>query len=323
MVKQEMTQLRCIECDAGLSVHPSDAIITCQYCGTSFEPSGERMKKHYALKVNYGQGEAFDTLRAYLVKIPGVSNDLASIISMRDMSMTYYPYWVYNVKGIVSYVGRDRKATFRDKVKRRYSSISWEWVEEAGREEQTRQIRLYAGPPVRREIQNYPIATRGRRYFNFKEAQKYTANILFSRVPEEQARRQAIAQTRQMIMSRIQKETENIENARESFTVTDHAYVHVPIYSIRFTAGGGKVYEAALDASSGRVLFSQIPRTTGFKLKAGFTGVFWFIVAAVGGILMFLTSYFYAGLGLLIIALILAIMTLILSFRRTAAESAR
>ncbi len=282
------------------------------------------MKNHYAMKVNYGQGEAFDTLRAYLVKVPGVSNDLASIISMKDMSMTYYPYWVYNVKGTISYVGRDRKATFRDKVKRRYSSISWEWVEEAGREEQTRQIRLYAGPSVRREIQNYPIATRGRRYFNLKEAQKYTANILFSRVSEEQARRQAITQTRGMIMSRIQKETENIENARENFTVTDHAYVHVPIYSIRFTAGGGKVYEAALDASNGRVLYSDIPRTTGFKLKAGFTTIAWFIIAIAGAVIMLLLSpYFYFGLGLAIIAGILGIMTLILSFRQTAAESAR
>ena len=282
------------------------------------------MKNHYAMKVNYSQGEAFDTLRAYLVKVPGVSNDLASIISFKDGSMTYYPYWVYNVKGTISYVGKDRKATFRDKVKRRYSSISWEWVEEAGREEQTRQIRLYAGPSVRREIQNYPIATRGRRYFNLKEAQKYTANILFSRVSEEQARRQAIAQTRGMIMSRIQKETENIERARENFTVTDHAYVHVPIYTIRFTAGGGKVYEAALDASNGRVLYSDVPRTTGFKLAAGFTTIFWFIIAAVGGVVMFLwPAFFYLGLGLLIIAGILGIMTLILSFRQTAAESAR
>lgn len=319
-----MTQLTCPNCGANLSVHPSDAIITCEYCGTSFPPGGEKMKNHYAMKVNYGQGEAFDTLRAYLVKVPGVSNDLASIISMKDMSMTYYPYWVYNVKGTISYVGRDRKATFRDKVKRRYSSISWEWVEEAGREEQTRQIRLYAGPSVRREIQNYPIATRGRRYFNLKEAQKYTANILFSRVSEEQARRQAITQTRGMIMSRIQKETENIENARENFTVTDHAYVHVPIYSIRFTAGGGKVYEAALDASNGRVLYSDIPRTTGFKLKAGFTTIAWFIIAIAGAVIMLLLSpYFYFGLGLAIIAGILGIMTLILSFRQTAAESAR
>jgi hypothetical protein len=318
-----MAELTCPECGARLSVHPSDAIITCEYCGTSFEPSGERFKKHYALKVNYGQGEAFDTLKAYLVKIPGVSNELASVISLKDMSMTYYPYWVYNVKGIVSYVGRDRKATFRGKVKRRYSSISWEWVEEAGREEQTRQIRLYAGPQVRREIQGYPIATRGRRYFNHKEAQKYTANIVFSRVPEEQARRQAIAKTRQMLMSRIQKETEQIDNIRESFTVTDHAYIHVPIYSIRFTAGGGKVYDAALDASNGRVLYSEIPRTTGFKVRSTLTTIVWFIVAAVGGVLMFLTPYFYLGLGLLIIALILAIMTLFLSFRQTAAESAR
>lgn len=282
------------------------------------------MKRHYAMKVNFGQGEAFDTLKAYLVKVPGVSNDLASIISFKDGYMTYYPYWVYNVKGVVSYVGRDRKATFRDKVKRRYSSIHWEWVDEAGREEQTRQIRLYAGPQVRREIQNYPIATRGRRYFNLKEAQKYTANIVFSRVPEEQARRQAIAKTRQMIMNRIQKETEQIDNIRESFTVTDHAYVHVPIYSMKFTAGGGKVYEAALDASNGRVLYSDIPRTTGFKLKAGFTTIFWFILAAVGAAIIFLfPSWLYAGIGLLVIALILGIMTLVLSFRQTAAESAR
>ncbi|MFX1475062.1 MAG: hypothetical protein ACFFCO_06285, partial [Promethearchaeota archaeon] len=306
-----MTQLTCPNCGANLSVHPSDAIITCEYCGTSFEPGGERMQKHYAMKVNFGQNEAFDTLKAYLVKVPGVSNDLASIISFKDGNMTYYPYWVTNVKGIVSYVGRDRKATFRDKVKRRYSSISWEWVDEAGREEQTRQIRQYAGPAVRREIMNYPIATRGRRYFNLKEAQKYTANIVFSRIPEDQAKQQAISQTRQMIMSRIQKETEQIDNVRESFTVTDHAYVHVPIYSIRFTAGGGKVYEAALDASNGRVLYSDIPRTTGFKLKAGFTTILWFVVAAAGGVLMiFLPSFFYLGLGLLIIALVLALMTL-------------
>ena len=118
-----MARKHCPNCGASLNIHPSDAIITCQFCGTSFSPDGTHLKEHYALQVNYSESDALDTLKAYLVKIPGVPDELATVISLKDISMTYYPYWVYNVQGSVSYVGQDKKATFRDQVGRRFRAI--------------------------------------------------------------------------------------------------------------------------------------------------------------------------------------------------------
>lgn len=324
-----MAKKHCPNCGGALNVHPSDAIITCSYCGTSFSPDGTRMKEHYALQINYTESDALDTIKAYLVKVPGVPNDLAAQISLKDISMTFYPYWVYTVQGDVSYRGIDRKATFRGQSGGRYSNIHWEWVGESGHQEQTRQIRLYAGPPVRPEIQNYPIATRSRRYFNLEEAKEHTANVLFSKVPEATARQQAVSTTRNMIYSRIKRETERVEDAKENFEVTDHAYIHVPIYQIRFTVGSGrKAYEAALDASNGRVLYSQIPRTTGYKAKTIGMTLLWFILMGAGAVVTYLSyqgtfDFFYAGLGLTIIPLVLAILTLYYNFKGVTAEAAR
>ncbi len=320
-----MPTKHCPNCSGSISVHTDDAIITCGYCGTSFSPDGKQFKEHFALKINYSERDALDTLKAYLIKVPGVRDDLAQTIELKDIKLIYYPYWVFYVQGNVSYRGRDRKAHFRDAVGRRFSSLHWEWVEESGHEEQTRQIRLYAGPKVRNEIENYPIATRSRRYFNLEEAKEHTANVLFSKVPEKTARQQAIAATRNMIFNRIKRETHEVHDAREDFKVTDHAYLHVPIFHIQFTAGGGKVYEAALDASNGRVLYTGIPTTTGYKAINLVTALIWFGLAGVGGVIayFFMDPFLYAGSGLAIIAAILGILTLYYSFRRITAEAAR
>ncbi|MHA2405355.1 MAG: hypothetical protein ACXADB_03225 [Candidatus Hermodarchaeia archaeon] len=330
-----MAKKHCPNCGGALNIHADDAIITCTYCGTSFTPDGAKMKEHYALAVNYSQSDALDTLKAYLVKVPGVADDLAEKIHLKDLSMTYYPYWTVTVQGDVAYKGIDRKATFRGKSGGRYSSIHWEWVAESGHQEQTRQIRLYAGPRARAEIVNYPIATRSRRYFNFEEVQQYTGNVLFSKVSAETARQQATQATRNMIYSRINRETEKIDDARETFKVTDQAYIHVPIYHIQFTVGGGKTYEAALDASNGRVLFTDIPKTTSFKAKTIGMSVIWFALTCVGAFLTYLTYngqtilglnpdfLFYMGIGMAIIPLFLALLTIYFGFRGTAAERAR
>jgi hypothetical protein len=322
-----MTTLHCTQCGAAVEASPDDAIVTCSYCGTSFLPDGQAFKNHFALKVNYTETEAFETLKAYLVKVPGVPNDLAAQISLKGMTMTYYPYWVFNVQGAVAYQGRDQKARFHSPRGNKYTGISWDWIGEAGRQEQTRQIRLYAGPPTREEIRDYPIATRTRRYFNLQEAKEHTANILFSKVSEQAAADQAVAATRAMIYNRINRETAKIENASEDFQVTDRAYVHAPIYSVQFTVGGGgKVYDAAIDASNGRVLFTKIPRTTGFKVKTAAAAVIWFALAAVGALIALkyiLPGYFYAGVGLAVIAAALAILTLFFGFRRVTAEVER
>jgi hypothetical protein len=319
-----MTTLKCTQCGGAIEASPDDAIVTCGYCGTSFSPGGQAFKNHFALKVNYSETEALDTLKAYLVKVPGVAEDLANKISLKGLTMTYYPYWVFTVQGSVSYQGRDQKARFGNPRGNRYQSISWEWVPEAGRQEQTRQIRMYAGPPVRDEIRDYPIAARTRRYFNLDEAKQHTANILFSKLSEQAASDQAVAATRAMIYNRISRETAKVENASEDFKVTDHAYIHVPIYSVQFTlGGGGKVYEAAMDASNGRVLFSKIPRTTGFKVGTGATAVIWFVLAAAGVLLSqgwILPKYWYAGIGLTVAAVVLGVLTLVFGFRRVTAE---
>jgi hypothetical protein len=325
----------CVNCGAGLKIHPTDAIITCNYCGTSFTPDGSRMKEHFALGVNYTQSEAFDTLKAYLVKVPGVADDLALQIQLQNLSMTYYPYWTVTVQGDVAYKGIDRKASFRGQSGGRYSSIHWEWVAESGHQEQTRQIRLYAGPKARPEIVNYPIATRSRQYFNFEEVQQYTGNVLFSKVSQEEARKQAIAATRNMIFGRIKRETAKIDDTRETFEVTDQAYIHVPIYHVKFSVGGRKSYEAALDASNGRVIYTQIPTTTGFKAKTIGMSLIWFLLAFAGAVVTYLgytdvailglvpEFLFYTGIGLTIIPLLLAIMTIWLASRKVAAERAQ
>ena len=330
-----MAKKHCPNCGGALNIHADDAIITCSYCGTSFTPDGAQMKEHYALSVNYSQGDALDTLKAYLVKVPGVADDLAEKIHLKDLSMTYYPYWTVTVQGDVAYKGIDKKASFRGQSGGRYSSIHWEWVAESGRQEQTRQIRLYAGPKVRSEIVNYPIATRSRRYFNFEEVQQYTGNVLFSKVSAEAARKQATQLTRNMIYGRIKRETEKIDDARETFKVTDQAYIHVPIYHIQFTVGGGKTYEAALDASNGRVLFTDIPTTSSFKARTIGMSVIWFALTGIGAYLTYLTYngqtilglnpdfLFYMGIGMAIIPLIIALLTLYLGFRGTAAERAQ
>ena len=328
-----MAKKHCPNCGGALDIHPTDTIITCSYCGTSFTPDGTKMKEHFALQVNYSESDALDTLKAYLVKVPGVANDLAQQISLKEISMTYYPYWVYTVQGDVSYRGIDKKASFRGQSGGRYSSIHWEWVAESGHQEQTRQIRLYAGPKDRGEIVNYPIATRSRRYFNFEEAKQHTANVLFSKVSEEAAKQQAIGTTRNIIYSRIKRETERVEEAKENFVVTDHAYIHVPIYHIQFTVGGGKKYEAALDASNGRVIYTEIPRTTGFKLKALSSAAFWFILTIIGAAVAYLSyqeihlisglNLFYPAIGLATISGILGILTLYYVTRGVTAERAR
>ena len=88
---KNMVHKHCPNCGGKLNVHATDAIITCSYCGTSFTPEGSQFKEHFALAVNYTERDAFDTLKAYLVKVPGVADELAQVINLKDLSMRTGP----------------------------------------------------------------------------------------------------------------------------------------------------------------------------------------------------------------------------------------
>ncbi|MHA1204351.1 MAG: hypothetical protein ACTSRR_07330 [Candidatus Heimdallarchaeaceae archaeon] len=307
--------ITCPQCSAPVEIDETQTVFTCPYCQfTSKIEDKEEKFEHYMLPVKYNIIDARTELIGDLMKNPGVPDDLHNKLKIVEYELKFIPYWIISVHNHTEYTGEGEYATYHDRFKSGWRKIRFHLKPEQGVFDDEREFTIYAAKEMDKDLINFQISTRGKRYFQRQEVEKDNAIIEPSIINLEQAKLQGIALIREVHKGLILKEITRIHQVVDNPKVTSVFLLHIPFYFIKFKVGR-RHYQAKIEANTGRTVVTQIPKKITYTLQVTFLGIFFALVALLSVILL-LSSISPVGLFLLMSASMFSIRTFQVGLRR-------
>jgi len=303
--------ISCTFCGAELKPSSNETIVTCPYCGTTLRIDGKIIKLHHMLEVLYTQQDAYDVLLQWVSKQVGAPPDVAAKSKLVQQKLTYYPFWIIRHEAYTGYTGLDPIYEYSDMDTylsradvKPYCTISCTWKKENDEIKRSYTHAIVGREDIPRALKDYRIPLRRKEFFDIEIAKKHGGIILNSLVDRNQA--EAIARQRvyDKQTSLIHKETKKIEKRKDKMNPKEFSYIHVPIWLLKYKYGLRK-YTALVDAASGRVIYTEYPRSPIFRIISTILGLVFFGVAGGSGYAcIFLeTPYFIGKVGSLLISI--------------------
>ncbi len=327
-MSSEVTKQQCIYCGAELEVQKGEKLITCPFCETAnpvlTTTQQEVVIRRFMLTVHLNKEQAREALIGDLSKLPNSPTDLLKNLTLAKAELKYVPYYLINVRGKTEYKGQGRSAEYFNYFKTGYENISFYLKPESDTLDDMKQYVLFAGPEMSKEIMNYTIAARGRKYFDKQEAVKNNGEIIEPIKDEKQAREDAKNLLQSYQQGIVSEEIQQIDNLNQKFEIDEISLVFCPIWFLSFKLEGkaSKSYSSIIDASNGRTIYTQSPTRMSYWLFLGFTTLIFALFGASGYALISFLAYNAIGTFLLILGFSLSIEGLILGLRRNFKEKA-
>jgi hypothetical protein len=337
-----MPKITCPNCAADLDV-PDAPIHTCDYCGTAIQVSamvggaaaptaGAKeqfiIKDHFVVKCQYNQEQVKNLLVDWVKKIPGAPQDFEEAANISKVDLTFYPLWVGEYAATSDYVGIDNWPQF---AKPAFDRPGWYEIKSYYKKEESgRVIREYQKPLMAVDMQKLPkylrdyvVTTTGKVYFDIQHVKKLGGKIIDSIYKFDEAKANLHQQVIDSQSMEMHKEVKQITNRRDDIQQKGVYYIHFPLYEIEFEYRG-KIHDALVDGSNGRIVHVKVPVSAEFRAKTltamgafGAVGV----VLLILGVLSDLLKVFEitAGAGLIVVA----ILFLAINLRTKASEKQR
>ncbi len=322
-----MVKITCPNCAADLDV-PAAPIHTCDYCGTAIQvaamvggavpAAGDKaqfiVKDHFIVKCAYNQEQVKNLLVDWVKKIPGAPQDFEEAANISKLNLTFYPLWVGEYAVTSDYVGIDNWPQF---AKPAFDRPGWYEIKSYYKKEESgRVIREYQKPlmavdmlTLPKYLRDYVVTTTGKVYFDIQHVKKLGGKVIDSIYKYDEAK----ANLRQQVMdsqsAEMHKEVRQITNRRDDIQEKGVYYIHFPLYEIEFEYRG-KIHNALIDGSNGRIVHVKVPVSAEFRAKTlTAMGAF----GGVGAVLLILgltVSTFgmifgvVGGAGLIVVALL-------------------
>ncbi|MHA1303647.1 MAG: hypothetical protein ACTSPI_08100, partial [Candidatus Heimdallarchaeaceae archaeon] len=238
-MSQNKRSILCPHCSAPLEVEETQSVVTCPYCQfTSKIEDKKETIEHYLLPIKFNINEIRTELIGDLLKNPGAPEDLHSSLKIEKYELKFVPYWIISVHNHTEYFGEGEYATYSNRYKSGYKRIHFHLKPEQGVFDDEREFTIYAAEEIDKDLVEFEISTRGKRYFQKQEAEKYNAIVLDSVLTLEQAKAQSINSIREIHRGLILKEITRIHEVRDSPEVTSVYLLHIPFYFIEFSVAG-------------------------------------------------------------------------------------
>ena len=323
-----MKSIMCPNCNAPLEMEETQSHVTCPYCEVTSElKKVKELIEHYMLPVVYDSEQIRTELVGDILKHPGTPEDLHKSLRLKDLQLKFYPYFIVTVHLRTEYKGNGEYATFSHRYKSGYRNIDIHLKPEQGVFDDEREFIIYAAEEMNQDLVNFEISTRGKRYFQAKEAKEVQADVIPSIFNLEQAKAEAIGSMREIHKGLMLKELAQILEVRDKPEIKGVYLLHIPFYFLKYQVGE-KHYEASLDGATGRTVITQIPRETSYWLQVsllsvlfgaiGLGGIFLAVNPLIGGL-----NFSYFGIFAAIGGLIYLARVLHLGFRTRFRETRR
>ena len=300
-MSENILHTTCPNCGAPLDFKEGDAVAFCAYCNTMVKLREiKEEEEHYMLEITLDRGMMRTALVGDLLKVPGVPEKVRETLQIVDAKLVYIPYYVLQVHGTLKWKGLGKQARYSIPYKGAYRHISFYLKPETGLFDDQIVTIVYAGNIKNQFLENYKVATRGKRYFAIGEIKEKGGEVIDPVFDFKKAREIGLERIKMKHLEMLREEIEKVEEAIPQYEVIQIQLIHVPMWFIKWKIGKrGKTYKAIIDAASGVTLYADVPRNMFYWITvAGMTVIF----LGVGLIPTVLTSITPLSLGVIKLA---------------------
>ncbi|MFH0816224.1 MAG: hypothetical protein V1934_05360 [Methanobacteriota archaeon] len=250
-------KLSCPDCGGPLKAAPGEAIITCEYCGSSVNVAvgSKYFLNHSAVPNRLSQADAEASARSWMAGGFLKPDDLARKAKIVSMELSMVPIFVMNVSAETDYKGfftRGGPAIQRSgKLSKDYF---WKVV---GRRASKFPAREYQVPLSAKAAFTMDLVPKGAKFLN---AELDDAEAVAKA-------KQEIDENQRFLLS---QELDMIESAETRAEVRDVEFLHVPVWNVRYEYRK-RIYELMLDGQTGADIKGEIPES---GVKGLFGGLF-------------------------------------------------
>ena len=312
--KPEIKEISCDNCGAPLSYMEGEAVITCEYCGTTTMLAGYdsivTLDSHYLLAPRAGRDEAIGIASGWLEKGFYKSKDLPNKVSWRKTEARVLPYWVIRCKGNTRWSGQQKRTKTVGEGKEKKTKTYWEPVQGRFSEE-------YTWPVYAREdtsefwgIRNIEPGRQsvfpdwgkfifriggskkasnkdlleGKADFSIDALKKMNMHehIVNGQITQERAESNARSRIIELHHNKAENKATRITDVDTTIDVQGVDLVYLPIWELIYDYAG-KDYRILVDASRQEVLSGEAP--VGKWAKATIFDVIFLIITAIFAVL--------------------------------------
>lgn len=280
MPMEELTR-KCTTCGVVLTISPEDVVITCKYCGATFDIQGKKVPDHQMLPTLKEKTIKENTLK-FLQKNKGVTRALEKQAIVEEVKLNYIPYWVCPYNSNTHYFGVKQSAVTRTRIvsdgrggtRTETYSVPIYRPEEgdfarSGRENviARKHTAFYGFDNFKKKLKLDKIEE-----FDFSKIKSYNAEFINAEVDPVEASRIAYGwvedENRRIAGSRVNK----LVRCDSQIQMYNPIYVHAPLWQVRYKFKN-KVYKVSVMGDSGTILRGEIPLTLGRRAANYFTGL--------------------------------------------------
>ncbi|MHA1998153.1 MAG: hypothetical protein ACTSU9_08550 [Promethearchaeota archaeon] len=323
--EKNILTMECKMCGNVFPVSPEDLVVTCKFCGESYDVDGKKIPDHQMLP-----SVDLDSITANFKKF--LKKNHADDGSISEIKANYLPYWVtpfesdthfYGVKN--GTVTRYRTRTVRDsegntrEVREPYTVNVYKPVEgdfhRSGRENviARKHTAFYGFDKFQKGLFLDDIEP-----FDFDKVKAHDAEFINAEVDAEEAQREAYGRVEDKNRSIAASKVNRLVRCDSQVNVSYPIYVHAPMWQARYKFQG-KVYKMSASGVTGTVLKGEIPLTLSRRITNLVIGLAIFIIgAAIGNWLGLANILIDENIGYLWVIVGFVMMLLSFFFTRTA-----
>ncbi|NOQ22286.1 MAG: hypothetical protein GQ565_06515 [Candidatus Aegiribacteria sp.] len=309
-IKPDIREISCSNCGAPLSYMEGEAVITCEYCGTTTMLAGYdnivTVESHFLLPPKVGRDEAIGIASGWLKTGFYKSKDLPNKVTWRKTEARVLPYWIVRCTGNTRWSGMQKGTKTLGEGKNKKTETCWEPV-------QGRITEDYTWPVYAREdtsefwgIRNiepgkqcvFPDWGRfifrlggskkapnkdlleGKMDFSIDELKKANMHehIINGQITQERAETSAGNRIIEMHQEKVESKATKITDVDTTIDVQGVDLVYLPVWELVYNFAG-RDYSVLVDASRQEVLSGEAP--VGKWAKATIFDIIFLLIAAI------------------------------------------
>ena len=306
----EIHEISCSNCGAPLTYMKGEAVITCEYCGTTTMLAGYdkivTVESQYLLPPRVGRDEAIGIASGWLKKGFYKSRDLPNKVSWRETEARVLPYWIVRCTGNTRWSGKQKRTRTIGSGKTKRTETYWEPV-------QGRITEDYTWPVYAREdtsefwgVRNMEPGQQcvfpdwgkfvlrfggskrasnknlleGKEDFSIDELKKSNMqeHIINGQIVQERAETSARNRIIELHQTKAESQATVVSDIDTTIDVQGVDLVYVPIWELVY-GYRGKDYHVLVDASRQEVLSGEAP--VGKWAKATIFDIVFMLIAAI------------------------------------------
>ncbi len=226
-----LTEMKCPNCGAALNPMQGEAMVVCQYCGTSISLSSAgwtNVQKHYILDIKVAlQDQALAIARTFLDKSI-FHKHLFEKSTIQKVTLSYVPYWII-VAGYTSQYQYQKQVSAQYG---RYNSI--QTINESGTDTGTVSYPIVAVENLNAyQPPDYIFNLTAKREITPKDMSN-SVKLLNGDIGEEKARVEGKIRIQEWEMRKLKKKYHTLQSTQTNIDIAEIYLVHIPVWNIEF-----------------------------------------------------------------------------------------